>query len=299
MQAESIRSSGADSADRLHRGLYEYYGSPWHDDDPNARLKQMSIDEIAAVFDNIPPGVYPNENSSPFFPMRTADLLELKQRRYLDYTGHHRHRFAADLMRFADFHQRNSIYAGFGPFHPQTIPKPEDDERYGDDQAYALAQFLYALKPPRNPNQPDDLSAAGKKVFEREGCGGCHTPPLYTNNKLTPVDGFSVPTDHPERAHIMPISVHTDPTNALKTRKGTGFYKVPSLLGVWFRGPYEHNGSVATLEDWFDAARLRNDYIPSGFKPYGVKTRAVRGHEFGLSLEPGDKSALIAFLRTL
>jgi len=36
------------------------------------------------------------------------------------------------------------------------------------------------------------------------------------------------------------------------TRKGTGYYKVPSLRGLWYRGPYEHDGSVATLEDWFD-----------------------------------------------
>ena len=26
-----------------------------------------------------------------------------------------------------------------------------------------------------------------------------HTAPLYTNNKLTPVEGFAVPRDHPEK----------------------------------------------------------------------------------------------------
>jgi hypothetical protein len=40
-------------------------------------------------------------------------------------------------------------------------------------------------------------------------------------------------------------------------------------------------------------------YVPTGFKGYGVKTRAVRGHEFGLDLSPEDKKALIAFLKTL
>ena len=74
------------------------------------------------------------------------------------------------------------------------------------------------------------------------------------------------------------MSVGTDPDLALKTRRGTGYYKVPSLKGVWYRGPFEHNGSVATLEDWFDANRLRDDYVPTGFKGYGVKTRAVKGH---------------------
>ena len=97
----------------------------------------------------------------------------------------------------------------------------------------------------------------------------------------------------------MPIVVGTDPASALTTRRGTGYYKVPSLKGVWYRGPFEHNGSVATLEDWFDPARLREDYVPTGFKGYGVKTRAVKGHEFGLHLSAADKQALIAFLRTL
>ncbi|HET8678463.1 MAG TPA: hypothetical protein VFO63_21860 [Blastocatellia bacterium] len=44
---------------------------------------------------------------------------------------------------------------------------------------------------------------------------------------------------------------------------------------------------------------MRDDYVPTGFKSFGVKTRAVRGHEFGLQLSPGDKKALIAFLKTL
>ena len=72
-----------------------------------------------------------------------------------------------------------------------------------------------------------------------------------------------------------------------------------SLKGVWYRGPFEHSGSVATLEDWFDPRRLRDDYVPTGFIGYGLKTRTVKGHEFGLQLSAEDKRALIAFLKTL
>ena len=85
----------------------------------------------------------------------------------------------------------------------------------------------------------------------------------------------------------------------MQPMRGTGYYKVPSLKGVWYRGPFEHNGSVMTLEDWFNPARLREDYVPTGFKGYGAETRAVKGHEFGLYLSATDKRALIAFLRTL
>lgn len=97
----------------------------------------------------------------------------------------------------------------------------------------------------------------------------------------------------------MDRTVDTDPGLALRTRKGTGYYKVPSLRGLWYRGLYEHSGSLATLEDWFDARRLEADYVPTGWRGPGVTRRAVPGHEFGLDLAPADKAALIAFLRTL
>jgi len=98
---------------------------------------------------------------------------------------------------------------------------------------------------------------------------------------------------------MMPVSVGTDPALALKTRKGTGLYKIPSLKGVWYRGLYGHEGAMATLEEWLDPARLREDYVPTGFKGANVKSRAIKGHEFGMALLPEDKAALIAFLKTL
>jgi hypothetical protein len=108
-----------------------------------------------------------------------------------------------------------------------------------------------------------------------------------------------VPPDHLKRYDILPVSVGTEPDLTLKTRRGTGYYKVPSLKGVWYRSMFGHGGWCATLEDWFDPRRLRDDYVPTGFKGAGVTTRAVKGHEFGLKLSAPDKQALIAFLNTL
>jgi cytochrome c peroxidase len=85
----------------------------------------------------------------------------------------------------------------------------------------------------------------------------------------------------------------------MKTRRGTGYYKVPSLKGVWYRTMFGHSGWRATLEDWFDPHRTRDNYVPIGFKPYGAQTYAVKGHSFGLGLSDSDRTALIAFLRTL
>jgi hypothetical protein len=97
----------------------------------------------------------------------------------------------------------------------------------------------------------------------------------------------------------MSVSVDTDPGLALRTRKGTGFYKIPSLRGVWYRPRLLHDGSFATLEEMFDPARLRPDFVPGGWSPPGVSTRAVPGHVFGLNLSPTDKEMLLAFLRSL
>src|SRR5260370_28285738 len=121
--------------------------------------------------------------------------------------------------------------------------------RCSDELLFALAQSIFSLEPPQNPNLGDPRAAAGMKVFDREGCGGCHTPPLYTNNKLTLAAGFTPPPDHPLRGDILPISVRTDPNLTLKTRKGTGLYKIPSLRGVWYRGLLSHDGSVTTLAE--------------------------------------------------
>jgi hypothetical protein len=204
----------------------------------------------------------------------------------------------ADVMaRYRDFipHEAVPFILGKVPADPRKVASG----RYSDDQLYALALYIYSLQPPPNPNSFDALAARGQQVFERTGCVGCHTPPLYTNNKLTPAPGFTPAARDVVRFDVLNLSVGTDPTLATKTRRGTGYYKVPSLKGVWYRGPFEHSGSVATLEDWFDPNRLRDDYVPTGFKGYGVKTRAVKGHPFGLQLPPDEKRALIAFLKTL
>jgi len=187
----------------------------------------------------------------------------------------------------------------FGPHHMLSDAQRTVPMRAPDELLYALAQYLYALKPPANPHTSDPRIPAGQQIFAREGCGSCHTAPLYTNNKLTLAEGFTPAADDPRALDILRVSVGTDPGLALRTRKGTGFYKVPSLKGVWYRGRYLHDGAVTSLEEMFNAARLNDDFVPTGFIPPGQKARAVKGHEFGLRLSPAEKGELLAFLRTL
>jgi hypothetical protein len=267
----------------------------------------MTLAEFASVADAIPPGVDPRGGGSVFHPMQLPDLIGVKDRLYLDHTGLQQHRSIVDMMRYAALNQGADSLGDYGGFVPadrvtfQHRPDPDKvtNGRYSDEQLYALALYVYSLQPPASPYRFDGVAARGQKIFEREGCAGCHTPPLYTNNKLTPAEGFAIPEDHKKKYDILPISVGTDPNLTLKTRRGTGYYKVPSLKGVWYRSMFPHDGSCATLEDWFDARRLRDDYVPTGFEGYQVTQRAVPGHEFGLKLSAEDKRALIAFLKTL
>jgi hypothetical protein len=283
----------------LRRGIRRQFGTPWFNPDPN---------EYSPILFSIRPvgNIIPRSGTSWRSPQPIPDLIGIKDHKYLDHTGLERHRNIADFMRYAALNinaaaiQELGNYAGFIPagIEFKTLPDPDTLVRYSDEQLYAMALYVYSLKPPPNPNTFDELAQRGKKIFTEEGCPVCHTAPLYTNNKLIPAPGFVVPKEHLKKYDVLPVVVGTDPYLTMKTRRGTGYYKVPSLRGVWYRGPFEHNGSVATLEDWFDPKRLREDYEPSGWAGPS-KTRAVKGHEFGLKLSEDDKKALIAFLKTL
>ena len=295
------------------------YGAPWLRPDPLADLGKKSVEDLASAHALVPPGVLARHGSGVWSPVQVPDLIGIKDRKYLDRTGLIRHRDIGDLMRYAALNQDADSFARHGDFRPvaafnkdflETLPPPQPADvapggRYSDVQLYALAKYVYSLKPPENPNLPKTdadrkLVARGEDVFNRLRCSRCHGGDALTSNKLTPVDGFTVPSEHRAQYDIQEESVGTDPTLALATRRGTGYYKIPSLKGVWYRGPFEHNGSVATLEDWFDQERLRSDYEPTGWKgPAGTKTRAVPGHRFGLNLPADDRRALIAFLKTL
>jgi mono/diheme cytochrome c family protein len=276
--------------------LWREFATPWVPNDVHESLKTMTADERPSF--RIPIGVIPRFNGSPFYPTKVLDLIGLRERKYLDHTATHRMRGAEDLMRYVALITCCDI-ADFGPHRMLTDEARRIRFRFADETLFALAQYVLSLEPPRNPNLGNPRSTAGRRVFDREGCGGCHAPPSYTNNKLTLAAGFTPQQDHPLHADILPISVGTDPNLALKTRKGTGLYKVPSLRGVWYRGLFDHDGSITSLEEWFDPARLLDDFEPSGFKGYKVMHRAVPGHEYGLNLSSEDKAALIAFLKTL
>jgi hypothetical protein len=280
--------------------FYAQYGVPWCSEDPHERLRALNAEQLDAVLgqpDGAPPGtIFARFNGSPLHPTRMADLRGIRHRQYLDVTGTHRHRGPADLARYAILVE----YADSTVFGPHSM-LPEGASiasvRPPDEAMYAMALYLESLEPAPSPHPYDELAQRGSAIFREQRCDECHPPPHYTNNRLVAVDEWDPPL--PLAPGLSARSVGTDPGLALHTRKGTGTYRVPSLRGLWYRGLYEHSGSIGSLEEWFDPARLSPTHVPGGWRGPGVQSRAVPGHEFVLYLPQEDKRALIAFLQTL
>jgi cytochrome c553 len=278
-EARDWEAAGKDEVARQ----FALFSVPWLSPDPAEPIAGLSPVQMLEAYDTITGGVAARPGTSLVFPPRIPDLIGVADRKNFGATGLHRNRGVEDLMRRAILESGMDRYSQYGDFRPGgPLPDPAKLERLSDAQAYALAQFLYSLKPPPNPNRPDKVTKKGQAIFEREGCAECHPGPTYTTDKL-----------------VAPDALGLDPRLTTATRIGTGLYRVPSLKGLWYREPLEHGGALATIEDWFDPVRLRDDYVPTGFKAYRVEKRPVRGHAFALKLSFEDRRTLMAFLRTL
>lgn len=283
------------------------YYTPWVQNEYQENYKKVNLENAGnSFFQGVLPGLQTRVGGSFDHPIAIPDLYHLKERKYLDKTGHNLNRGVEDIMRYAILNQNLALGNSYNNFIPDgdSIPTSSADYRnvgrFSDEQLYALTKFLYTLKPIPNPEKfPPKLLEKGKTIFIQQGCVSCHTPPLYTNNKLTPVDGFEPPASHFKKYSIFNISVGTDPGLSLYARRGSGYYKIPSLIGSWNRTAFLHDGHLANLEDLFDSARFSPDYTPTHFKPLGVEQMAVPGHPFGMELTADEKKALVAFIKAL
>ena len=287
------RSFPGDTAGAVFKRMFDV---PWN---PDSRLERFfTLTRAGGVFAN-PHGVIPRPNGSPLYGTRVPDLHVLRYSRYIDATGTHRLRGPEDVGRYTALITGADVM-DFGPHRMLSDQQRKVNYRYADEVLYAVGAYLLSLEPPKNPNPPPaDLVKRGEEVFRREKCGACHPKPDYTTGELTPAIGFDVPFDHPNFGDVRDRSVGTDPGLALRTRKGTGFYKIPSLRGLWYRPRLMHDASIVTLEELFEPARLDPEYERKGWSPPGVTKGAIPGLEFLTKLSPEDKRALIAFLRSL
>lgn len=120
---------------------------------------------------------------------------------------------------------------------------------------WALAIYVLTLDRPVSTAPADH---PGADVFARR-CAGCHDPARGYAGDLVAPDGL--------------IGDHGP---AFSPMRGTGFLKVPGLIGVGAGGPYLHDGRFATLTALVEA-----------------------GHPFGDPPPADDAAALVEFLEHL
>ncbi len=142
--------------------------------------------------------------------------------------------------------------------------------------AWALATYLYSLEPPPARAVTDPTAVAtGAALFEVH-CRSCHSRP----------DGGGEP---------IPVArVGTDPSLANGKARGTGTYRVTSLVRVADAGPYFHDGSVPSLDAVLSADRLAPGYTAGARGP-----GPIHGHAFGTSMPPAERAALVSYLESL
>ena len=290
--------------DRRLRMMREDYRVPYLKDDPNLGIPDLPAEQIAELYEQNPLGSHARTNTSVLFPVKIANLIDIQDMHYFDRTGTARQRNIADLMRYSaligDSTDALTQYGTGSESHLNLsyMGLAKGIHRSPDSSLYALALFIESLKPPANPNPVDALAKRGQIIFEDQGCARCHTPPLYTSNRLTLAQGFHPAPELAKDIDFMSVSVETNPDLALKTRKGTGYYRIPSLRMLWLQSCFLHDCSIGSLEEMFDPDRLNPNFRSSNWNAL-TPPHAVLGHTFGLDLVPGDRAALIAFLRTL
>ena len=274
------------------------FAVPWIDDDPHRAFETMSMQELGPLFFNSG-GTFARQGGSPYWTTKIPDLRNVRFKRFLDATGTHQNREPADIARYAALVSgASSGVHGPHQLYGENLPYA----RVADEVLYAIGEYLWSLEPVPNKKAKEfepTLVARGKEIFAAKNCARCHSGANFGGEKLTLARGYSAPRDHAVAHAIIRQSVGTDPNLALKTRKGTGLYRVPPLRGVWYRNLYGHSGWVNSLDDWFNPARLKDDFRPTGWVgPHG-SPRAIPGHRFGTDLSEDDRRALIAYLSTL
>lgn len=149
---------------------------------------------------------------------------------------------------------QKDLAAGVRKSLTQTMFGPEPSK---DDIADLLA-FLDTLVPPPHPGagKKDPGVERGEKLFHgKAGCVRCHRPPLFTSPGL-----YDVKLDHDGSPYKL--------------------WNPPSLISLYQRGPYLHDGRAKTLD-----ALLREHHTPSKLG--------------GDDLRDQERVDLIAFLQSL
>jgi hypothetical protein len=95
----------------------------------------MDVDQIARLHAANPAGVSTRIGVSVFAPPKVADLIGVKDRKYLDLIARVRHHNIGDLMRYSALIGFGTVafFADRPDVPPTMMPQPSALERYSDE----------------------------------------------------------------------------------------------------------------------------------------------------------------------
>lgn len=118
-------------------------------------------------------------------------------------------------------------------FETQYIVGHSMEARPDRRLTWALAMYVMSLEPETDEQPP---AHAGRELFEQH-CTGCHRPSNGFSGDLVSAD-----------------TITSDPQAARSAFRGTGSYRVPSLIGISKGAPYLHDASEPSLRSLLDGA---------------------------------------------
>ncbi len=202
------------------------------------------------------------------------------------------------------------------PYYPPLFEAAFDSPQVSRDRlAHAVAQFMRSMvsfdskfdraAEKANGDYSKDFSAftaeenLGKTLFidgvggvAEIGCAHCHMPPTFGMPKSF---NNGLELEYADQG----LGARDVPSNDPFTPSNDGKFKAPSLRNVALTAPYMHDGRFATLEQVIE-------HYSSGVHPHpnlglALSDDAPVGEKgvSGFGLTAAQKSALVAFLKTL
>lgn len=185
------------------------------------------------------------------------------------------------------------------PYYPELFEKAFGSKEINTNNiAKALAQFVRTIvakdtkyhreKGNLPPNQPFPGFTAqenlGKEIFfgsKKVNCASCHASNSFSS-------------DNPRNNGIRNGDFGAYSTWQID--QYIGAFKVPSLIDIDKRAPYMHDGSLATLEEVIEHYNSRLNNNDGHLDPhlFDENNQPMR-----MNLNPAEKDALLAFLKTL
>ena len=195
------------------------------------------------------------------------------------------------------------------------------------DDLDAIESWLMDVKPPAFPfpvNQA--LAVQGQPIYEQH-CASCHSFGGERTGKVIPLEEIGTDSHRLDMWTAASAKAYNDFAADYDWDfegfvKTNGYVAVP-LDGVWIRAPYLHNGSVPTLRDLLEPPAQRPQVFYRGYDVYDPvaggfvsnvpeeagksftrfntadDANSNQGHLYGTDLSPGEKAALMEFLKTL